>query len=149
MTACVGPVALAVPGAARNRLMPSGSRRALVLFAHGARAATWAVPFERLRDLMSARLPEVPVRLAFLELMQPDLPLVCHQLAAEGITRIELFPIFLAVGGHLREDLPELVAAARARDPQLEIVVHPALGESEVLLQAIADGIYSGVAAAP
>ena len=25
-------------------------RRGLILFAHGARAASWAVPFERLRD---------------------------------------------------------------------------------------------------
>ena len=25
-------------------------KRGLILFAHGARAASWAVPFERLRD---------------------------------------------------------------------------------------------------
>jgi len=37
------------------------NRRALVLFAHGARAASWAAPFERLRDINRARLPDVDV----------------------------------------------------------------------------------------
>jgi len=48
--------------------------RSLILFAHGARAASWAAPFERLRALVQARAPEVPVSLAFLELMEPRLP---------------------------------------------------------------------------
>ncbi len=50
------------------------SKQALVLFAHGARAAAWAAPFERLRDLTQPRMPEVRVALAFLELMTPRLP---------------------------------------------------------------------------
>ena len=61
--------------------------RALVLFAHGARAASWAAPFERLRELTAARLPEVPVSLAFLELMEPRLPAEVARLAAQGVTR--------------------------------------------------------------
>jgi sirohydrochlorin cobaltochelatase len=39
-----------------------------------ARAAAWAAPFERLRDLTQARLPGTGVHLAFLELMTPRLP---------------------------------------------------------------------------
>jgi sirohydrochlorin cobaltochelatase len=78
----------------------------IVLFAHGARAASWAQPFERLRDLVEARHVGGPVRLAYLELMAPDLPTVLEQMASAGTLRIDLFPIFLAVGGHLREDLP-------------------------------------------
>jgi len=113
----------------------------IVLFAHGARAASWALPFERLRDLVAADHAAGPVRLAYLELMQPDLPTVVDGLAAEGITRIDLFPIFLAVGSHLREDLPVLVDEARARHPALAITVHAALGESEAMLRHIAGGI--------
>jgi sirohydrochlorin cobaltochelatase len=120
--------------------MASG-RHGLVLFAHGARAPSWATPFERLRDLVAAGHKEGPVRLAYLELMQPDLPTVVDELAAEGVTRIDLFPIFLAVGSHLREDLPLLVEAARARHPGIAITVHAALGESEAMLRHIAGGI--------
>jgi len=49
-------------------------KRALILFAHGARAASWAAPFERLRDQVRAQTPDTDVSLAFLELMSPRLP---------------------------------------------------------------------------
>ena len=56
--------------------------RALILFAHGARAESWKAPFERLRDMTQARMPDVPVSLAFLELMEPRLPAQVASLAA-------------------------------------------------------------------
>ena len=56
--------------------------RALVLFAHGARSASWAAPFERLREMVAARAPGVDVSLAFLELMSPRLPERVAALAA-------------------------------------------------------------------
>ena len=81
--------------------------RALVLFAHGARAQSWAAPFERLRDQSQARLPGVPVRLAFLELMEPRLPAAVDALVGEGVDDITVVPVFLGQGGHLLRDLPE------------------------------------------
>lgn len=120
---------------------------ALILFAHGARAASWAQPFERLRDLVASTHHSGPVRLAYLELMQPDLPTVVDQLATTGVTRIDLFPIFLAVGSHLRDDLPLLVDAARTRHSALSITVHPALGESEAMLRHIAAGVTQSLTA--
>jgi sirohydrochlorin cobaltochelatase len=117
----------------------------LILFAHGARAASWAAPFERLRDLVAASHVG-PVRVAYLELMAPDLPTVIGQMVDSGTTRIDLFPIFLAVGSHLREDLPALLAAARERHPRLSIRVHPALGESEAMLRVIATGVVQSLA---
>ena len=47
--------------------------RGLILFAHGARDPLWAEPFESLVDRVRTLTPATPVRLAFLELMQPDL----------------------------------------------------------------------------
>ena len=48
----------------------------LILFAHGARDPRWAEPFEAIAAAVRARAPSVDVRLAFLELMAPDLPTV-------------------------------------------------------------------------
>ncbi|MBU3693702.1 MAG: cobalamin biosynthesis protein CbiX [Rhodocyclaceae bacterium] len=118
----------------------------IILFAHGARAASWAQPFERLRDMVAGNHRDGPVRVAYLELMAPDLPSVVDGMVAEGVARIDLFPIFLAVGSHLREDLPALVEAARTRHPQLSIRVHPALGESEAMLRVIATGVAQSLA---
>ena len=115
------------------------SRRGLILFAHGARDARWAEPFERLRDLVAGRVNEVPVRLAFLEMMQPDLAGAADALVADGCDALTVVPIFLGQGSHLRRDLPERVAALAARHPQVTIACADAAGEDEAVLCALAD----------
>ena len=89
--------------------------RAIVLFAHGARDARWAEPFEAVAARVRAAAPECDVALAFLELMTPALGDAVGGLVAAGATRIDVVPLFLGTGGHLRRDLPPLVDALRAR----------------------------------
>lgn len=113
--------------------------RALILFAHGARAASWAAPFERLRELTAARMPGVNVSLAFLELMEPRLPGHVAALAAGGVTGITIVPVFLGQGGHLLRDLPLMVEELRASHPQLAIDVAGAVGEDPGVLNAMTD----------
>lgn len=113
--------------------------RSLVLFAHGARAASWAAPFERLRGLTQARMPGVPVSLAFLELMEPRLPEHVAALAAQGVTGITIVPVFLGQGGHLLRDLPLIVEQLRLDHPQLAITVAGAVGEDPEVLNAMTD----------
>lgn len=113
-------------------------KRALVLFAHGARSASWAAPFERLRDLVQAQLPDVSVSLAFLELMEPRLPAHVHALAASGILDVTVVPVFLGQGGHVLRDLPIMADALRAELPGLQLNVVGAAGEDPAVLQALA-----------
>lgn len=115
------------------------NHRSLILFAHGARAASWAAPFERLCVLTQARLPAVPVSLAFLELMEPRLPGEVARLAAAGITEISIVPVFLGQGGHLLRDLPLLVAQLKLDHPGVAITVAGAVGEDPAVLDAITD----------
>lgn len=114
-------------------------KRALVLFAHGARAQTWAAPFERLRDQAQARLPDVPVRLAFLELMEPRLPDAIAALVRQGIDDISVVPVFLGQGGHLLRDLPQLAEEIRAAHPGLRLQVAGAIGEDPQVQAAMTD----------
>lgn len=111
--------------------------RALILFAHGARAAGWAAPFERLRDETRARLPDVPVSLAFLELMEPRLPAEVATLAASGVTDVTIVPVFLGVGGHLLRDLPVLVEELQRDYPGMKVTVAGAVGEDPGVLAAM------------
>jgi sirohydrochlorin cobaltochelatase len=115
------------------------AKRALILFAHGARAASWAAPFERLRELAQARMPEVCVSLAFLELMTPQLPELVAQLVRSGITQITVVPVFLGQGGHVLRDLPVMVEQLRSSYPQAAISVAEAAGENAAVLNAICD----------
>nr|WP_198983007.1 CbiX/SirB N-terminal domain-containing protein [Herbaspirillum sp. ASV7] len=112
--------------------------QSLILFAHGARDPAWAAPFERLRALAGAAMPAAGVELAFLELMQPDLPTVVAQQVAAGSRRITVIPVFLGQGGHVRRDLPQLLEQLRQAHPEVEIRTVPAVGEDEAVLQAIA-----------
>ena len=121
------------------------NKTALILFAHGARAASWAAPFERLRDLAQARMPDVSVRLAFLELMTPRLPETVAELVAAGIGRITIVPVFLGQGGHVLRDLPLMVGQLRIDHPGVGIEVVQAAGEDPSVLNALADYCVASV----
>ena len=116
----------------------TASKSAIVLFAHGARDPRWAAPFEAVASAVRAADPTRPVVIAFLELMQPDLAEAVDGLAASGATRIDIVPLFLGTGGHLRKDLPPLVESARARHPAASIRLHPAIGEDTAVTRAMA-----------
>lgn len=119
--------------------------QALILFAHGARAASWAAPFERLRELTRARRPDVRVELAFLELMTPRLPEIVAQLAAEGISAVSVVPVFLGQGGHVLRDLPLMIDQLRADYPQIAFKVSGAAGEDAAVLNALCDYCVSSL----
>jgi sirohydrochlorin cobaltochelatase len=120
--------------------------KALVLFAHGARAASWSAPFERLRDATAARLPDVAVSLAFLELMEPRLPAEAARLAAAGVDAMTIVPVFLGQGGHLLRDLPLLVEQLRIDHPGMAITVAGAVGEDPGVLEAMTRYCVSALA---
>ncbi|MEZ5660765.1 MAG: CbiX/SirB N-terminal domain-containing protein [Burkholderiaceae bacterium] len=81
---------------------PDPPHQGIVLFCHGARRPSWREPFDALRNELAARVPGVAVRLAFLELMQPELPAVFEELHALGAHRLLVVPVFLAPGAHTR-----------------------------------------------
>jgi sirohydrochlorin cobaltochelatase len=118
--------------------MTNSADSAIILFAHGARDPQWAEPFQRIREQVKALRPGVPVALAFLELMEPGLAECVASLAAQGTRHMTLVPLFMAQGGHLKKDLPRIVQALQVDHPGVSITVTPAIGESAMLLAAIA-----------
>jgi sirohydrochlorin cobaltochelatase len=119
----------------------------IVLFAHGARDPEWARPFQRLRTLLVQRAPEVAVEIAYLESMQPTLAEAMRALAARGVERITLVPLFMAKGSHLRADLPQMVSHACEHNPGIAVRTVAAIGEVDELLAAIAAWILREAAA--
>jgi sirohydrochlorin cobaltochelatase len=111
------------------------SSRAVILFAHGAREAEWARPFERVRDAL--RSAGSRVELAYLELMTPTLEGAARALAAEGVKAVTIVPLFLAQGKHLKRELPERVAALRRDHADMEFRITSALGEDPEIIKAI------------
>jgi sirohydrochlorin cobaltochelatase len=79
--------------------------------------------------------------LAFLELMQPSLPACAASLHGEGIRSLRVVPVFLGSGGHLKDDLPKVVAEIRATYRDMEINVEAPIGEQPEVIAAIARAI--------
>ena len=119
--------------------------RALILFAHGARDPEWARPLQRLADAVRAMAPGTPVLTAFLELMEPGLADAARQAIQDGAAQLVVVPVFLAQGGHVRRDVPRILDGIRAQYPGVEIELRPAVGEAQVVIDAMAQLIVRGV----
>ena len=112
--------------------------RAIILFGHGSRDPLWRLPLDAVAQRISSQEPETPVRVAFLELDQPDLATAACELVAAGARRITIVPMFLGTGRHAREDLPLLVDGVRRSHPEIEFLLQPAVGENALLLELLA-----------
>jgi sirohydrochlorin cobaltochelatase len=114
------------------------TKTGILLFAHGARDAQWARPFEQLAEKLAILRPEAPVRLAFLEFMSPDMPLAADSLVSLGCTDVQILPLFLGAGGHVRKDVPVLIAQIRSAHPTVAWTLLPTIGESDAFVHAMA-----------
>ena len=112
---------------------------ALILFAHGARDPEWANPMRRVQAVVRQRVAEIPVELAFLEFMAPTLPECAAALIAAGARKVVVMPMFIARGGHLKNEVPTMIDALRSAYPEVEFSLGGAIGENDIVIQAMAD----------
>ena len=119
--------------------MPSlTTRHAVILFAHGSRDPLWRRPIEAVADQMRQLSPHTETVCAFLELSEPDLPSTVSKLVAHGNASIRIVPMFLGVGKHAREDLPQLVQELKGQYPNVTFELRQAIGEEPELIQSMA-----------
>ncbi|GAA3304624.1 CbiX/SirB N-terminal domain-containing protein [Streptomyces cinereospinus] len=85
---------------------------ALVLVAHGSRDPRTLATVHGLLDRIRELRPGLRVHLGHIELNAPLLP---DTLAALGDDTAILVPLLLSRGYHVKQDIPEMAAAARAR----------------------------------
>ena len=112
--------------------------RGLLLFAHGARDPRWADPFRRIAARISEREPALAIELAFLEFISPDLASAGVRLADAGCTQVDVVPLFLGTGGHVRKDLPALLESLAAARPQVRFTLRAVIGEVDSVVEAMA-----------
>ena len=113
----------------------------IILFAHGARDPNWARPLERLKRMLGERMPEALIETAFLEHMTPTLEDAAGGLVASGASALSIVPVFIANGGHLREDLPRRVEGLKEKYPGVPVRIAPPIGEVDTILCAISGWI--------
>ncbi len=117
--------------------------RAVVLVDHGSRRPEANAQLEALALLLRAREPGTLVLIAHLEVAPPSIADALGACASAQIGDVVMLPWFLAAGRHTSEDIPRLVAQARALHPELRVRIGEPLGLDEKLvelaMQRIAD----------
>lgn len=118
---------------------PAGeSRTALIVFAHGARDPDWAAPVMQTCATIRKAAPQLRVEAAFLDFIAPDLTACASRLLDAGFERIVILPLFIARGGHLKNDLPRLVADLQQKHPHAVFLLAPPTGETDAIISAVA-----------
>jgi sirohydrochlorin cobaltochelatase len=115
---------------------------AFVLIAHGSRDPAWAEPFTRLAHDAGAHL-------AFVEMGSPTVDEAVTGAIAGGARTVRLLPLFMAVGRHVRHDIPASVERLRVAHPECTIEILPCLGENERFWSALAEIVRAQMAGQP
>jgi sirohydrochlorin cobaltochelatase len=113
--------------------------KTVVVFAHGSRDPLWRGPIEAVARAVEAAAPGTPVRCAYLELCEPNLPTAVAELAALGATVVRVLPVFFGMGRHAREDLPGLLADLATQHPGVQLAVLPTVGEDPRVTHLLAE----------
>ena len=101
--------------------------RGIILFAHGSRDPLWSAPIEAVARRMRETAPA-------------GVAVTC----AQGAASLTVWPMFLGMGRHAREDLPRLLAALRHAHPGVPITQAATIAEHPAVLDALARAALSG-----
>lgn len=114
------------------------SPRGIILFAHGSRDPLWHLPMQAVARRVQQLDANAAVACAYLELTEPSLTACAADMIATGVQSLTIVPMFLGVGKHAREDLPQLIAALKTSHPNVTFTLQAAIGEDERVLDLLA-----------
>lgn len=110
---------------------------AIVLVDHGSRDPDTRAHLPSVAARVAAARPDWLVRHAHMEFGRPDVTEAIEACVAAGATEIHVHPFFLNEGLHVRETIPGLVEAERARHPHVAIDVTEHLGLHDGIVDAV------------
>ncbi|HEX7662599.1 MAG TPA: sirohydrochlorin chelatase [Pseudonocardiaceae bacterium] len=105
----------------------------LVVVAHGSREPAGAAVAAAIVDAVRARLPALPVELAFATVREPGLPEVLRAADPVHDRPVVVVPAFLASGYHVRVDVPAQVRHAGRPD----VLLARSLGPTPSVVAAV------------
>ena len=128
--------------------MTEPKRRGVLLCGHGSRDPAAIREFHGLVAAVRARLPELPVELAFLEFARPVIREGLDALRARGVEEVLALPGMLFAAGHAKNDIPAVLNRYRAEHPTLRIHYGRELAISSRLVRAAGERVRAALARA-
>ncbi len=111
--------------------------RALIILDHGSRRPEAHEHLERIAARVRESDASLCVFTAHLELAEPSLADAIAACADAGYGEVAIHPLFLIPGNHVARDIPEIVAEAARRHPELDIRLLEPIGERPELASLI------------
>jgi sirohydrochlorin cobaltochelatase len=127
----------------RSRWQPLHAlhRTGMLIMAHGSPDPASNAPIDGIAGRVRASGRYAAVSVCFMDLNQPSIPDAIDDMIGRGIMHLIAAPFFLQLGNHVKDDLPAIIAAARARHPASTILLAEHLGYDRLLVSAIADRV--------
>jgi sirohydrochlorin cobaltochelatase len=123
-------------------------RPALLVAGHGSQDAAGAVELLALADRVRALDPGLALACGFIELSPPPLSVACADLVAQGATEVVVVPVMLLAAGHVKDDVPALLARLRLQYPGVRFRYARELGIHPDLLAVVDERLDAAVPAA-
>ena len=87
----------------------------VVVVGHGTANPVGAAETKNIVAQVDAILPNIPVELGYLEVVEPTIEMAVERLAARRCKKVVALPILLFAAGHAKQDVPQALQEAVAR----------------------------------
>lgn len=131
-------------------VLPNGAAApaAIVIVGHGSRDEAANAEFEAFVASYAAASPGVSVRHGYLELAEPSLATTLDRVGQEA-SHVLVIPLILFGAGHVKNDLPLALAAARRKYPSVSFTAARPLGVHPLLTSLLGERAESAVTLSP
>ena len=106
----------------------------LIVVAHGSRNPAWCRSVERQIELVQEEIGKHQIQLAYMELSPPTLEEAVDRAVAQGVSHIQILPLFLASEGHVQKDVVPEVERLVEIFTSTELELLPPLGQHTLFL---------------
>lgn len=115
------------------------NKKGLIVLGHGSRAPEATQTLAEITAMVAAKTEYEQVAYASLQLSEPGLPAVVEEMVGLGIREILVLPFLIAVGQHLKEDIPAELAQLAEKYPGLQYKLAGPLGADPRLAEVLLD----------
>ena len=112
-------------------------KRAVIVLGHGSRRKEANEEIGQLVEMLAQRQENLMICAAYAEFAKPDLEEAVAYLASQGVENVQIMPLFLTVGNHLSQKLPEKVTYLQGKYQGLTITMLKHIGADPLIVEMI------------
>lgn len=116
-------------------------KRAVLLAGHGSKLAGSSGALDQVITELQKKEPATLFQAAFLELQSPSIPEAIELCLSHGADEVVVIPYFVQLGRHVVQDIPQIIADAKAKYPGKNIRLARYLGFDSRLVSLVQDRI--------